>query len=118
MSDKTMLPIDLTYLKYLSSGNAAIERKMLQLYISEVGKDVQKMTEAYVNSEMATIADVCHKLKSSVQLVGYEYLLDVLSTIETFRDKTALTSEEQALFEYLINQLKHSFIEINVALNQ
>ncbi len=118
MIEKIMLPINLTYLKHLSSGDATIERKMLRLYISEVGKDVQKMTEAYVNSEMAAIADVCHKLKSSVQLVGYESLLDDLSTIETFRDKTTLTSEEQALFEYLINQLKHSFIEINTVLNQ
>lgn len=113
-----MLSIDLTYLKHLSSGDTIIERKLLKLYISEVSKDIQKMTEAYVNSEMTTIADVCHKLKSSVQLVGYDSLLDVLSTIETFRDKTALTSEEQALFEYLIKQLEHSFIEINLVLNQ
>lgn len=118
MTERTLLPINLTYLKHLSSGNTAFEREMLELFISEVSKDVQEMSAAYSISEFKTIANIGHKLKSSVQLVGFESLVDILSTIETFKNKTTLTADEQALFEYLINQLKNSFIEIETVLHQ
>lgn len=118
MMKQELLPINLTYLKHLSSGNENFEREMLELFVSEVSKDVLELNDAFANSDFNTISNIGHKLKSSIQLIGYESLLEKLSAIELFKNKTTLTSEEQALFEYLIKQLEHSFTEINAVLNR
>jgi len=117
MSEK-LRSINLSYLKELSGGNIGFETEMLNLYVSEVGSDVEELEKAQEEQNWAKIGYLAHKLKSSIQLVGLESLVSILTALEAVRHNEAPAAHDNESLKQLILQLHHSFDEIAVILNE
>lgn len=117
MENRELLQINLSYLRELSGGNGDFEREMLTLFISEVSMDVQAMENALAGNDFQEIAYIAHKLKSSVQLVGFGGLFDLLSEIELIKSQQSISDTEKKHIRYITDVLKSSFVQINEMLN-
>lgn len=112
-----LIPISLHYLKDLSGGDTAFEIEMLTIYASEVEKDAENLSIALHELHWNNIAQLVHKLKSSVSLVGLEALITTLNDVET-AIKTTGTFHDTSVIELLIAQLQLSVTEVNALLAQ
>lgn len=74
--------IDLTYLRELSSGNRAFEKEMLTLFIKQVPEELMELQQAYQQKEHLLVKNTAHRMKSSLPLVGIDYLLKLLAQLE------------------------------------
>jgi len=112
MKEREILQINLGYLRKLSGGNVEFEREMLSLFNSEVSIDVEAMESALQNNDYQAIAYISHKLKSSVQLVGFVSLFELLSEIEQVSSQQTLADSDKSNINYIIDVLKSSFVQI------
>lgn len=116
MENRELLQIDLSYLRELSGGNTDFEREMLTLFNSEVSLDVQTMEKALEDHDCQAIAYIAHKLKSSIQLVGFSSLFDLLSEIEEIKSRQTISESEKKHINYITDVLKSSFAQIDAKL--
>ena len=112
MKEREILQIDLGYLRELSGGNTDFEREMLALFNSEVAMDVAAIETALKENDCQAIGYIAHKLKSSIQLVGFGSLFDLLSEIEEIKSRQSVTDTEKKHIHYITDVLKSSFVQI------
>lgn len=73
--------LNLNYLYELSNGNAAFEKEMILLFIHQVPKEILNLQRACEEHEYVKIAEIAHKMKSSMDIFNRRDLSENLSTI-------------------------------------
>lgn len=100
--------IDLGYLKSISKGNTAYEKKASSQFLSLLPKSLDKLDKALHNKDVGTIKAVAHDLKTTVSIMGLTQKLEsILTTLESSDDESTIIStitrlkevSEQALQE-------------------
>jgi len=104
--------IDLSYLQELSSGNRSFEKEMLSLFMQQIPAELQEMRDAYEKHEFATVRSLAHKMKSSVPLVGANYLVPLLNQMEDTEVEATSETFTRA-FELFSTQLEACFDKVN-----
>jgi len=102
--------IDLSYLHELSSGNKQFEKEMLALFLEQVPEELEEMKLAYLQLDARDVRNAAHRMKSSIPLVGANYLLPLLTKLEELIDLTnELTPITDHVFESIVLQLEACF---------
>jgi PAS domain S-box-containing protein len=73
--------INLNYLYELSNGNTEFEKEMISLFIHQVPKEILNLQRACEDYEYVKIAEIAHKLKSSMDIFNRHDLSESLSII-------------------------------------
>ncbi len=73
--------INLSYLYELSNGNIEFEKEMILLFIHQVPKEILNLQRACEEYEYVKIAEIAHKLKSSMDIFNRRDLSENLSNI-------------------------------------
>ena len=73
---------DLRDLAGLAPGNSAFLERIIRLFIEEAQKSIAEIRNAAAYNDLATIAQVAHRLKSSVRSIHIDSLEDVIPVIE------------------------------------
>jgi PAS domain S-box-containing protein len=109
--------IDLTYLYELSSGNRDFEKEMLTLFIKQVPEELLELQRAYHQKEHLTVKNTAHRMKSSLPLVGIDYMLKLLAQLEEAGRSEQFDRETDICLERLIHKLEACFETIENELN-
>jgi CheY-like chemotaxis protein len=81
MNDNETPDINLNYLYELSNGNIEFEKEMILLFIHQVPKEILNLQRACEEYEYVKIAEIAHKLKSSMDIFNRTDLSENLSII-------------------------------------
>jgi len=108
--------IDLTYLHELSSGNRAFEKEMLTLFIKQVPEELLELQQAYHQKEHLLVKNTAHRMKSSLPLVGIDYLLKLLAQLEDAGRNEQFDKETDTCMEMLNHKLEACFDTIEAEL--
>jgi HPt (histidine-containing phosphotransfer) domain-containing protein len=79
--------INLEYLQKMTEGDRALERDMLQVLVKELQTEVPKMRALHAARDWRPLAEVSHRLKSSLAYAGNADLTKINSEIELFADR-------------------------------
>lgn len=117
-SEKKMIGrIDLSYLHELSSGNKNFEKEMLALFLEQVPEELEEMKVAYLQLDARDVRNAAHRMKSSIPLVGANYLLPLLTQLEELIDLTnELTPMTDHVFKSIVEQLEACFPVVELEL--
>jgi PAS domain S-box-containing protein len=100
--------IDLSYLQELSSGNRSFEKEMLSLFMQQIPTELEEMKVAHDKHDFATVRNLAHKMKSSVPLVGANYLVPLLNRLEDDEGEMPLETYSE-VFHSFADQLEACF---------
>lgn len=109
--------INLTYIKSLSRGNTVFEIKILEVLLEELPPQLQALTNATHNADCTQAANIIHKMKSSVNMLGLGDISDVLALMETDLDENkVIHSDFLNQLSLVRNTLRSSFDELRTIL--
>ncbi|MGB1240923.1 MAG: hypothetical protein ACPG49_00270 [Chitinophagales bacterium] len=84
--------LDLSYLRQISEGDISFEREILLIYLREVPLLAQKTKKTLKVGDYKTAADLIHKLKSKIRVIGLKQAWRLADFIEaSLRKKTNLS---------------------------
>lgn len=92
--------INLDYIKSCSRGNKKYEQKILQIFLEDIPGQISALRLALENEAKSDAAQLAHKLRSSVAMLGIQeciHLLDQLegNLMESFNKKEMLNIQNQ-----------------------
>ncbi len=89
--------IDLTYLYELSNGEKSFEKEMISLFIHQVPKEILLLRQAIESGEYNKVAEISHKMKSSLDIFSRKDLTEMLDNIikEAHGSKSIYTMKEK-----------------------
>lgn len=73
---------DLTYLKKMTDGNPDVIREMIELFAAQIEEYTEEMKKCLDAKEWCNLANVSHKAKSSVAIMGMDELAVKLKELE------------------------------------
>ncbi len=74
--------IDLTYLKSLPGANDEFVKEMIDIFIEDTPKELDKIAKAIGDQDFAAIKRIAHKLKTSVSFMGLNQIVPLLKEME------------------------------------
>ncbi len=74
---------DFAYLERITKGRTALKLDLMEIYISVVSEEVEKIKKALVEKDNQVIATSTHKMKSNVRMMGLQTLMELVDKIET-----------------------------------
>ncbi|MEM9917775.1 MAG: response regulator [Bacteroidota bacterium] len=74
--------IDLTYLSKTFDGNASLIQEMIQTFLAQNPRDLDRLADALEKEDMYNAAMVAHKVKSGYKLMGMQRQQDQAEKIE------------------------------------
>ena len=81
--------ISLDYMKEISKGNQAYEKKATRQFIESVPSSLQLLENAFLQNDLGTINSLAHDLKTTVSIMGLtERLNPILDTLEYAKEIT------------------------------
>jgi HPt (histidine-containing phosphotransfer) domain-containing protein len=79
--------VDVSYFADISPGNPSFLTDMLQLFLQQIPDETQKMNDAFDSGDYKTLNHFSHKLKSTVRMLKFNELADLLAEIERMADE-------------------------------
>jgi HPt (histidine-containing phosphotransfer) domain-containing protein len=76
------LDLDLTYLNEISDGDTVFIHEVLNTFLEEMPKDMEKMQSAIDCKDHVTVGKVAHKTKSTLHTIGLHDLKSLALQIE------------------------------------
>ncbi|MBN1181200.1 MAG: Hpt domain-containing protein [Bacteroidales bacterium] len=73
---------NLTYLKKMTDGNASVIKEMIDLFNGQVAEYTEEMKRCLEAKEWKLLANIAHKAKSSVAIMGMEDMAATLKELE------------------------------------
>jgi CheY-like chemotaxis protein len=110
------LHINLDYIKSLSRGNIPFEIRILEVFLEELPPQVSALAEAIGIADYEHAANLIHKMKSSVKMLGIDDMAELLALMEidlTQGEINPSFAEQHAVVE---DTLKLSFEELRIIL--
>lgn len=74
--------IDLTYLNEISDGDIEFKQELLQIYLSETPIELKTLFKSMKKNEIERCANIIHKFKSKLRIVGFTSLLNQAANLE------------------------------------
>lgn len=74
--------IDLTYFRTMSGGRPEFELNIFQMFIEDIPIQLQEMIEAIKSSDYKLAAQIIHKMKSSLMMIGLHQIQPVIVSME------------------------------------
>ena len=74
--------IDLAYLKSLPGANDEFVKEMIEIFIEDTPKELEKITKAINDQDFAAVKRIAHKLKTSVSFMGLNQIVPLLKEME------------------------------------
>jgi len=102
---------DLSKLYEISRGNEGFVKKMLTLFCQQGPATVKQISESYNRLDFDKIKADAHRLKPSIDNLGISRLRNEIREIE----KLAIDRERSPRFEYLVNYLEKTVLEVTDA---
>ena len=69
---------DLQKLKELSDNDAGFIKDMVNMFITEIPKDLEHLAVAIIDYDRARVHEYAHKMKPSIDMFGLDCLSDIL----------------------------------------
>jgi len=102
MSKSSYQFINLEYLEMMSDGDESMKKVMLEMLISELPEEIQKMSAHSNDSNWGELSSVSHKMKSTLAFVGNDQMTNANRDIEMI----AKTKEGTSKIPHLIKTLE------------
>lgn len=74
--------IDLTYFRTMSGGRPEFELNIFQMFIEDIPIQLQEMIDAIKSSDYKLAAQIIHKMKSSLLMIGLHQIQPLIVTME------------------------------------
>ncbi len=91
----------LDYLHRMAGGNKEFTHMMIGLYLKQLPAELEKLNAAITASAHHDMAEIAHKLKSSVTMMGATSMESILKQLEALAKKEANADEVLPLFNQL-----------------
>jgi len=101
MSKSSYQFINLEYLEMMSDGDESMKKVMLEMLISELPEEIQKMSSHSNDSNWDELSSVSHKMKSTLAFVGNDQMTNANRDIEMITKTKGDTSKIPDLMETL-----------------
>jgi len=75
--------INLEYMEMMSDGDDSMKKIMLEMLITELPEELQKMTNCIASSNWEEMCSVSHKMKSTLAFVGNDSMTTANREIES-----------------------------------
>jgi len=105
--------INLTYLEQMTEGDRALERDMLNVLVKELQTEIPKMRGLQAAARWKELAEVSHRLKTSLNYAGNAPLSNVNADIEAIASQgsggerlPALLAELEAAIPAIVAELQ------------
>ena len=82
MNEEGFKVINLEYMKMMSDGDDSMQKVMLEMLISELPEEIQKMRTHLDASNWEDLGSVSHKMKSTLAFVGNNVMTEANKNIE------------------------------------
>lgn len=106
---------DLTYLRTMTDGDAAMLQMMLDMLIAEIPEETEKMNTFAATQQWHDLFQVSHKMKTTLAFIGNEEMTELNKNIEhCTRNNSELATVPQML-ERLTELSKIAVEELRVA---
>lgn len=106
--------INLSYLNELSNGNIQFEKEMISLFLHQVPKEILTLRRAFDEHEHGRIAEIAHKMKSSLDIFDRSdlslSLQNIIDESKSGRTSEVMERELEAIdteLQSFYPQLKH-----------
>lgn len=96
---------DLNYLEDFTFGNREVIKEILELFLTQTPKDLEKLTESVLNQDWTQVKAMAHHIKPTLTYVGAESLREILQNIESM----AMNFEDVNQIQHLIDQIQIRF---------
>lgn len=104
MSDNGYAYINLEYLELMSDGDADMKKVMLEMLLSELPEELEKMKTLLAESNWDELSSVSHKMKSTLAFVGNAEMTNANKDIELFA-KSSVDQQKIAPLMEVLNEL-------------
>ena len=101
MSDNGYAYINLEYLELMSDGDADMKKVMLEMLLSELPEELEKMKTLLAEANWDELSSVSHKMKSTLAFVGNKEMTNANKDIEIFAKSAADQGKITPLMEVL-----------------
>ena len=110
--------INLTYLEQMTEGDRALERDMLNVLVKELQTEVPKMRGLQAAGRWRELAEVSHRLKTSLNYAGNAPLSKVNGDIEAIAAQGSCVERLPALLAELEGDLPAVVTELQAAIGR
>jgi len=110
--------INLTYLEQMTEGDRALERDMLNVLVKELQAEVPKMRGLQAAGRWRELAEVSHRLKTSLNYAGNAPLSKVNGDIEAIAAQGSGVERLPALLAELEGDLPAVVTELQAAIGR
>ncbi|MCK8479332.1 Hpt domain-containing protein [Psychroserpens algicola] len=99
---------NLSYIHSMSGGDQAFEQKLIHIIKTEFPIEKQVYFDNISAKDYKLTAEIVHKLKHKISILGLEKSYDVAVNYETnlLEDKTLLQDEFEAILQIMTNYLQ------------
>ena len=94
---------NLSYLKELSNGKPGFVNQMIELFLSEVPEEIQRLESAIHKQDFKTIHTLSHKIKSTISFAGLD---DKINSELNQMEELAFISSNLPQIEILFSKIK------------
>lgn len=114
INQKNVALVNLDFIKKNTGNNPGFLKEMVQLFIANLPKDMNKLVEAKNNNDWQTVGAVAHKMKPNIDIIGVECLHETIRNIEkNARSESNLdeVAEEVSFMEEKVSQIQDELQE-------
>ena len=104
--------IDLSYLKEFACASKSFEKEMIEMFINKTPEDFNLLAKALKDLNYKNMAELSHKIKSSLSLFSLEDELNYLEKFEQESRSMSMNIETINEFEEFENKLKATVISL------
>lgn len=109
--------MDFSYLYELSGGNEAFEIEMLTLFLKQIPEELTELQTAYSVKDFKSVKIIAHRMKSSIPIIGANYLTAFLVILEESGVRESFNPESDEAMEQLRLHLEACFKEIEALIH-
>ncbi len=109
--------INLDYLELMADGDNSMKKIMLDMLLEELPVELDKMKNLQASKDWEELANVSHKMKSTLAYVGNDTMTIANKTVEMFCKKMDNLEEIEALVETLESSFEKVYPELQAVNN-
>ena len=95
--------INLSYLDLMSDGDEEMKLTMIEMLLSEIPEEMEKLQTSYDEKNWVQLREVSHKMKSTLSFVGNEAMTEANKRIEDIAKSVSGLEELPDLLDKLMD---------------
>lgn len=104
---------DLTYLKKMTDGDPKVIKEMIDLFTGQIKEYIEQMNKYHKAGEWDSLANVAHKAKSSVAIMGMNDLANTLKELELLALEAKEVDKYQGYLDDFVSTCNIAMKELN-----